>query len=185
MRFLIAAVRAFLFLVLLAPAPLLAADYADRSRLDALFALLRTAPDPAAAERATREIWRLWLNPTETALAIQMGSALAAENRRDYATSLAILDRVVVEYPDYAEGWNRRATIYYILNDFAASLADVGEVLKLEPRHFGALSGRVMIELRQGKRAEALKDMVAALAIHPYLDMKALFPELQQNLTNI
>ena len=71
------------------------------------------------------------------------------------------------------------------MNDYEASLADIDKVLELEPRHFGALSGRVMIYLQQGRRAEALKQMIAALAIDPYLDARKYFPELSQNTTNV
>lgn len=181
----LAAIRVLFVLVLLTPAPLLAADYADRAALDQLFAQLRDAPDEAAANEITSKIWDLWMTPTDSALAVEMGTVVAAETRGDYGTCLRLLDRMVVQYPDYAEGWNRRATIYYLLDYFEASLADIDKVLALEPRHFGALSGKVMIELRQGKRSDALRDMLAALAIHPYLSTKELFPELQPNVTNI
>jgi tetratricopeptide (TPR) repeat protein len=72
-----------------------------------------------------------------------------------------------------------------MLDNFDASLADIDKVLALEPRHFGALSGRISIYLRQGKRPQALRDMIAALAIDPYLSQKALFPELSPNTTNV
>jgi tetratricopeptide (TPR) repeat protein len=65
------------------------------------------------------------------------------------------------------------------------SLADIDKVLAIEPRHFGALSGRVLIYLKQGKHAQALRDMIAALAIHPYLSERRLFPELAQDVTHV
>lgn len=179
------AVRALLLLPLLLVSPAGAKDYVDRQAVDTLFAELRKAPDAAAAEAITQTIWAYWTNPTDETLSAEMAEALAAEGRGDLSNCLAILDRMVSEYPDYAEGWNRRATIYYLQDNFAASLADIDKVLALEPRHFGALSGRVMIELRMGDRAAALKDTMAALAIHPYFGMKQFFAELNRPITNI
>jgi hypothetical protein len=68
--------------------------------------------------------------------------------------------------------------MYYAIGNFAASIADCEKVLELEPRHFGALSGRATMYLLQGKRALALKDMAAALAVHPFISGRELFPEL-------
>ena len=186
MRSLFAYLRALLMLPLLAVVtPAAAGDFVNTAALDTLFAELVKAPDAAAAEAITQTIWAYWTNPTEPTLAADMTRALAAETRRDYIAALALLDRIVVDYPGYAEGWNRRATIYFEVHRYADSLADIEKVLALEPRHFGALSGRVMIELTLGDRPAALKDMVAALAIHPYLGMKLYFPELNVPVTNI
>ena len=117
-------------------------------------------------------------------LANRMSKASVTMSSGDFTTTLSLLSDIVRDYPDYAEGWNQRATLYYVMGNLDASLADIEKVLALEPRHFGALSGRVMIYLKQGKRGDALKDMIAALAIDPYLDEKRLFPELQ-NTTNV
>jgi tetratricopeptide (TPR) repeat protein len=174
-----------LALLVAAPGALVAADYTDRAALDELFAQLKKAPDASAAEAITQTIWAYWFNPTDPKLAQRMSWAQTAYGEGDYTGSLSILDNIIVDYPDYPEGWNRRATLYYELGNFKASLADIEKVLALEPRHFGALSGRVMIELQLGDRASALRDMVAALAIHPYLGMKAYFPELSQEVINL
>jgi tetratricopeptide (TPR) repeat protein len=91
----------------------------------------------------------------------------------------------VTDYPDYAEGWNQRATLYYMLDNLEASLADIDKVLAIEPRHYGALAGRVLIYLKQGKHDEALRDMRAALALHPYLNERRLFPELAEDVTHV
>jgi tetratricopeptide (TPR) repeat protein len=185
MRRLLAPFRALLVLLLVAaPLPLAAADYTDRKALDELFSQLKVAPDASAAEAITQVIWAYWVNPTDTVLAGKLADAMRAETNRDYPASLRLLDKIVADYPDFAEGWNRRATVYFEIGNYESSLADIDKVLALEPRHFGALSGRVMIELQQGKRAAALRDVVVALAIHPYLSIKQAFPELTQSLTN-
>lgn len=168
-----------------APGASRADDYTNSAALDELFSQLKKAPDASAAEAITQTIWAYWFNPDDKDLAQRMALAATAIDAGDLTGSLSLLNAVVADYPKYAEGWNRRATLYYQMGNFSASLADIAKVLELEPRHFGALSGRVMIELQMGDRPSALKDMVAALAIHPYLGMKAYFPELNQPITNI
>ena len=129
---------------------------------------------------------------TDVALAIGavmlgrvMSQASATMAGAVFDCALVMLTGIIKDYPDYSEGWNQRATLYYMMGQLDASLDDIAKTLALEPRHFGALSGRVMIELKQGKRPEALKDMIAALAIDPYLETRKLFPELSQNTTNV
>lgn len=187
MRSLIGPIRAFLaVLVLMAAAlPVFADDYVDGAALDELFSELKIAKTAAEANDLTGQIWAIWFHPDVADLADRMQQAATASGSGDYGNALTILNGITAAYPDYAEGWNQRATLYYELGNLDASLADIAKVLALEPRHFGALSGQVLIYLRQGKRPEALKAMIAALAIDPYLDEKKLFPELTQNTTNV
>lgn len=172
-------------LLLAAPGAAFAASYTDDAALDELFAQLKAAPDAEEANQLVAQIWTIWFTPTNPDLAARMSRAADAMNAGDLPSALLIYTDITKTYPDYAEGWNRRATLYYELGDYEASLADIAKVLELEPRHFGALSGRVMIYLQQGKRAEALEDMRAALAIDPYLSQKELFPELAPNVTHV
>ena len=186
MRQMISTIRALLVLLFVAaPLSTIAADYTDRAALDELFAELKTATTAAEAADLTQQIWSVWFNPDVPELKARMGKAGIAMNVGDMSAALSLLSAIVTDYPDYAEGWNQRATLYFELGNLDSSLADIEKVLALEPRHFGALSGRVLIYLKQGKRADALRDMIAALAIDPYLGEKALFPELSQNTTNV
>jgi tetratricopeptide (TPR) repeat protein len=186
MRPMITFIRALLVGLLLAvPTASLATDYADKAELDELFAQLKSAPSADEANGVVQQIWAIWFAPAVPDLADRMKQAGTAQARGDTATALTIFAGVVKDYPDYAEGWNQRATLYYELGNYDASLADIAKVLELEPRHFGALSGRVLIELKQGKRDDALKDMRAALAIDPYLSEKELFPELSDKVTHV
>lgn len=183
---LIASIRALLLALLLAaPSAALAASYGDTDALNALFEKLKIAESPMEAEVLTEEIWQIWLHPTVPALAAQMDAAGSAMSSGDLKGAKTIFDAVVATYPDYAEGWNQRATLEYETDDLTESLADIDKVLALEPRHFGALSGRVLIELQQDRHDDALKDMIAALAIHPYLSERALFPELSKDRINL
>ena len=177
--------RAFLALVLafFLTVPTLADQAADNAALDKLFAQLHDAPDAATANALSNQIWALWTTPSDPDLAARMRDVMEARVMRDIQTTIKLLDALIADYPAYAEGWNQRATMYYMIGDFEASIADCAKVLELEPRHYGALSGRALMYLQQGKRSLALKDMKAALELHPFLSEKQLFPELQQDIT--
>ena len=172
-----------LLLALCLAFPASADDAASAEALDRLFAQLHDAPDAATADALSNQIWALWTTPTDPDLAGRMRDVMEARAFRDIETTIRLLDDLIRDYPLYAEGWNQRAAMYYMIGDFEASIADCAKVLELEPRHYGALSGRALMYLQMGKRALALKDMKAALALHPFLREKQLFPELQQEVT--
>ena len=124
------------FLVLLAMAR---ADQKD-SRLPALFASLEGAADVAQAHSIEQQIWLIWIrhgNPKIDAL-MQVGSQLMVPG--EYQRSLAAFNQIIAEAPDFAEGWNKRATVLYLLGDFEGSVRDIERTLALEIRHFGALA---------------------------------------------
>jgi tetratricopeptide (TPR) repeat protein len=186
MRKLIAAIRALLVLPLVAaPLPAIADPYVDNAAVDELFAELRVAASEMEADQISRQIWTYWFTPSDPELAHHMSVAGNALGEGNLASAVDELTIVVTQFPDYAEGWNQRATVHYLLNNLDESLADIDKVLAIEPRHYGALSGRVLIYLKQGKHDEALRDMMAALAIHPYLGERRLFPELAQDVTHV
>lgn len=167
-------------------APASADEATDRAAaLDTLFGQLRAAPDAASAQAIDDQIWSIWTTPADPDLASRMREILTSRSSGNIATTLALLDELVVDFPDYAEGWNQRATLHYMTGDFERSIADCAKVLELEPRHFGALSGRALMYLQLGQRDLALRDMRAALAIHPFLNEAQLFPELSPPMTHI
>jgi tetratricopeptide (TPR) repeat protein len=172
-------------LILGSMAAAVADEARDRAALDRLFAELKAAPDAATAQQIGQRIWIYWTTPSDPLLSARMGELLAARRQGELRRAIALADGLIGDYPEYAEAWNQRATLHYLLGDLDASLADCDEVLAREPRHFGALSGRSLIYLQQGKRSLALKDMAAALKIHPFLAERQLFPELQQEITRI
>ena len=159
------------------------ADEATDRLLDQLFVQLHDSPDAAAAKTISDRIWTIWTNPTDPVLAARMMDVMEARTTRSMETTLELLNELLADFPDYAEGWNQRATLLYMMGDYDASIADCAKVLELEPRHYGALSGRALMYLQQGKRSLALRDMKAALALHPFLSEKSLFPELEQQVT--
>jgi tetratricopeptide (TPR) repeat protein len=154
---------------------------ADRIRgLDFLFGALKVAPDEASAKHVEARIWALWMQTPSDTAALLMMRAKAAMDAQQTEVALKLLDAVVKLRPDYVEAWNRRATLYYLRNDYTHSLQDIEQVLVREPRHFGALAGLGMIMQDLGDEKRALDAFRKALAINPHLEK---VPELVRTLT--
>ncbi len=148
-----------------APAP---ADQRD-GRLPELFAALREAADIAAAHAVEARIWGIWHEHEDDAVVLLMRRGRAAMARQDHLAALRAFDQVVKIAPDFAEGWNARATLYYLMGRHEDSLADIARTLALEPRHFGALSGRGLVYSALERWELALESFEAALAVHPQM----------------
>jgi tetratricopeptide (TPR) repeat protein len=162
-----------------------AADQND-PRLGDLFALLKAAPDPHVAQDVELSIWGIWVESDDDVIRLLMNQGLAAMARRDMRAALGKFDQIVKISPDFAEGWNKRATVHYLLGNYTASLHDIDETLALEPHHFGALSGRGLVFLELKERELALESFEAALEIHPQLpganhNAQALRRQLEKN----
>ena len=159
------------------PSP--AAARADQ--LDSLFAQLHMMTSAEQAVPVQLKIWQLWMASDSPTAEILLQQATAAMNERADDEALTILNRLVEAYPDYAEAWNKRATLFFSMGREAESLADIDRVLALEPRHFGALSGRGMILAKQKKYGEALDAYRGALEMNPQLeDVKAAIKALER-----
>jgi tetratricopeptide (TPR) repeat protein len=89
---------------------------------------------------------------------------------KDLGLAIKLLDGIVKVKPDYVEAWNRRATIYYMQKDYGHALADIRQVLKREPRHFGALAGLGLILQDIGDDKQALEVYRRALALYPRME---------------
>ena len=154
---------------------------ADRTKnLDFLFGALKAAPDEASAKHVEARIWAIWIQTPSDTAALLMVRAKAAMDAQQTDVALKLLDATIKLRPDYTEAWNRRATLYYLKNDFARSLADIQQVLIREPRHFGALAGLGMIMQDLGDDKRALDAFRKALAINPHLER---VPELVRSLS--
>lgn len=135
--------------------------------LDKLFERLKRDPKTSSANATARMIWREWSESGSRSVDLLMTWAARAMGAKDYAKAQDLLDHVIVLAPQYAEGWNRRATLYYVIDDFGKSLADIETTLTLEPRHFGALSGLAAIMQRLGREEQALEAWYRVLEIYP------------------
>lgn len=178
--------RAHILAVLLLLAGISAApSRADQTdpRLDALFRELRTTDSAIAAANAEREIWATWLEVAEPAAARATARGVRYMQLARLDAAEAAFTRAVEAAPAFAEAWNKRATVRFLKGDDAGSLADIRRTLELEPRHFGALSGRGMILERRERPAGALEAYEAALALNPRLDrVRARVRELRREV---
>jgi tetratricopeptide (TPR) repeat protein len=138
--------------------------------LDSLFARLRKVNSPAEAQTVERAIWELWMRSDSPTAELLLSQAVKALGAGEEQASLSILDKLVVVHPEFAEAWNKRATVYFMIGRYNESLADIKHVLDLEPRHFGALSGLGMIKQQQGDKKAALAAYRDALAVNPQLE---------------
>jgi tetratricopeptide (TPR) repeat protein len=137
--------------------------------LDFLFGALKAAPDDSTAKAVEERIWALWVVSRSDTTNVLMTRVKTALEQKDIDLAIKLLDSIVKIKPDYVEGWNRRATIYYMRKDYGHALADIREVLRREPRHFGALSGLGLILQDLGDDKQALEAYRRALAVHPRL----------------
>ena len=146
-----------------------AADQNDE-RLYTLFQVLKTTDNPVRAAFVQQRIWSIWFQhpDTEVQEALAAGEDALAAGRLDQAVEH--FSGVIRRAPDFAEGWNRRATAYYAQGRYRRSLEDVAEVLAREPRHFGALAGRGLCLQALGQTGEAISAYRAALDVNPHME---------------
>lgn len=156
---------------------------AEAEALDALLSALAVA-----GEHEWRplqgQIIAYWSRSRSPAMTLLLARASRRMEEEDYETALLFLDDLVRLAPDFAEAWNRRATLHFLRQDYARSLADIQRTLALEPRHFGALAGLGIILDRLGRDADALTVFRRALEIHPNLEgareaVERLIPEVE------
>ncbi len=161
------------------PRPVIRESAQRANVLDELFKRLAAATDPEEGKGIAGAIERVWLRSGSDTADLLMSRAVAAVQAKDMSLALELLDKVVAIEPDWAEGWNKRATARFIANDISGSMADIDRVLRLEPRHFGALSGMAFILEREGLDKRALEVFRHVLAIYPgQPDIKKLIDRL-------
>lgn len=163
MRKTIAALALILIGFALSPA---LADQKD-PRLDKLFTQLKAATSQEDALPIEAKIWEIWGQSGDQNVDALMAIGTSALNDDDYNQAYRAFGRVVQLAPDFAEGWNKRATALYLLGRYDDSMKDIAKVLALEPRHFGALSGLGLCNAQLDKEKEALDAFEKALAINP------------------
>ncbi|MBN9549211.1 MAG: hypothetical protein J0H31_10115 [Alphaproteobacteria bacterium] len=140
-----------------------------QGRLDQLFAELKRERNEKAAERIAGRIWNEWNQSGSASVDLMMQWAQKATEDQKFDVALDFLDQVVTLQPDYAEGWNRRATVHFLMKNYGKSMADIDRTLQLEPRHFGALSGLAQIMAETGHKQSALEAWQKVLAIYPMM----------------
>jgi tetratricopeptide (TPR) repeat protein len=151
------------------------ADQNDEA-LDIHFQTLQQSTDREEIQRAERRIWMKWMDHDDYAVARLMTIAAERMNYQRYPEAMLVYNQLIQNYPDYAEAWNKRATLNYLLGNLDESIADVEKTLQLEPRHFGALSGLGLIYIQRKEFAKAKQAFEDLIEVHPSS------PNAQQNL---
>ena len=149
-------------------APSVWADQND-PQLDELFQQLRAAPDEVAARQVEQRIWALWVAHKEPAVNGLMEIGIGLMAHRNYPSALETFEEMVGLAPQFAEAWNKRATVHWLLGNYQDSLSDIDKTLALEPRHFGALSGRGQVYADMEEWELALKAFEDALVVYPQM----------------
>jgi tetratricopeptide (TPR) repeat protein len=139
------------------------------SRLQTLFSQLKRERNEKAAQRLAGRIWEEWFKSGSASIDLMMGWAQKAIEEQKYDVALDFLDEVITLSPTYAEGWNRRATLHFMMSNYGKSMSDIDHALALEPRHFGALSGMAQILKSTGRKESALRAYQRVLDIYPMM----------------
>jgi tetratricopeptide (TPR) repeat protein len=152
------------------PEPSKKSSHGDRTHdLEFLFGALKAAPDDETAKAVEQRIWAVWSISKSDTTNLLMNRARAAVEKKDLDLAIKLLTAVIKIKPKYVEAWNRRATLYYMKKEYGRAMDDIAEVLRREPRHFGALSGLGLILQDVGDDRLALDAYRRALAVYPRL----------------
>ena len=144
--------------------------YAASNKLNKLFEDLYDAKNLPQAEKIEDEIWKNWIkHPRSDYLTSKLENGTYSMYHQQYRMALKLFTDIINEDPKWAEGWNKRATLLFIMGNYEKSLDDIEKVLDLEPRHFGALSGRAQIYLSYKQYEKAIDDLRKAKSIYPLI----------------
>ena len=172
----------YVFLVLLFFGNVFAESTERKDKLNQLFDQLKKSNDISIAFKIEKKIWNIWsTHPSQekftTSLAI--GSELMSRGELDSAYK--IFSTIIESEPGWAEGWNKRATVLYLMGKYLNSLNDIDEVLKRESRHFGALSGQGLVQIKLKNYEKAIKSYQTAQKIYPSIkSAEIMIPQLQE-----
>ncbi|MEO0729067.1 MAG: tetratricopeptide repeat protein [Pseudomonadota bacterium] len=152
-------------------------------KLDRLFKRLKEAKDAKSGRTVAAQIWSTWMTTGNVELDFLLRQSQLALQEGGVAEAYGALDRVVEMAPDFAEGWNRRATLHFMMGRYPESVADIQQTLALEPRHFGALSGLGMIYMSRKNWKAALKAFEKAYEVNPWIQHgPALMEDLKRRI---
>jgi tetratricopeptide (TPR) repeat protein len=150
----------------------------DDPRLPELFDNLLKMQDPRGAKLLETAIWGLWMQSGSPTVDLLLSRGTHAMSEGDYPVAMQLFTSITELDPGFSEGWNKRATLFFLMGAMDRSLADVEKTLALEPRHFGALAGLGMINVHLGKEREALSAFEKAIAVNPHLE--SVKPEISR-----
>ena len=155
----------------------------DDPRLNGQFVSLLEAKDRKQSQIIETRIWELWLASGDPAMDGEMARGIGYMNGGNLRRALTSFDKIVARAPNCAEGWNKRATVYYLMGELQKSVLDIERTVALESRHFGAFSGLGLIYMATGEDEAALRAFERVLQIHPYYgDVAHLVLELRKKI---
>ncbi len=125
--------------------------------------------DPVRAAEAEALLWQMWCRSGNAEVDALLEDGVEAMERHDLAEAERLFSRVIERAPDFAEGWNKRATVRYLADNYDGAIADCQETLARNPSHFGALSGQGLCHMALGQYRQAAALFMGALAVHPTL----------------
>ncbi len=164
------------------PLLLHAKSIVDDPRLERLFEELKTAETPFEADRLSGQIDDIWRSAKGETAKLLLSRADEAIDQKDYPLAIDVLNQLIALEPEFAEAWNRRATVYYLADDFGRSLADIAVTLTLEPRHYGALTGLGLILEDLGEDEKAYEALERSFMLNPHQEnVKKELETLEEN----
>jgi len=153
----------------------------QESILNNLFDQLEKVNNSKRATLLEKKIWSIWNeHPTNNKLTERLKFGIELMQYGDYNYALKVFDNIIITDPRWSEALNKRATVYFLMNQFKNSLGDIDKVLNIEPRHFGALSGQARIYIKLQKYEKAIKSIERALKFYPSFKSRALIPEIER-----
>ena len=168
----------FLFFIFLTS---LFADDTHQKEIDKLFIQLKSAIDFENSKKIEDKIWKLWVtHPSKNSLTklLADGSSAMMDNKLD--TAYEKFTEVIELDPNWAEAWNKRATVLYLMGKYELSQADIDKVLKIEKRHFGALTGQGLVQTALKNYQKAIDSYIEAHKVHPFMKSPMIMMEKLQ-----
>ena len=159
----------------------LSAQSSQKNVLSKLFNQLEKVNDSHKAELLEKKIWSVWnKHPKNIKLTekLEFGVELIQYGSYDYA--LKVFNNIIATDPEWSEAWNRRATTFFLMNEYTNSLNDIDKVLSIEPRHFGALSGQARIFIKLQKYEKAILSLKKALKFYPSFRSGEMIVEIER-----
>ena len=159
------------------------ADSQDRDiNLNQLFDQLNKSSNASLAFEIEMKIWNIWsTHPTQEKLTKSLAKGSDLMSRGEWEKSYKVFSVIIDVAPNWAEGWNKRATVLYLMGKYQDSLKDIDEVLKRERRHFGALSGQGLVHLELKNYEKAIESYEAVQKIYPSMQSpKIMIPRLEK-----
>ena len=161
------------------------------NKLDKLFIQLKNTKELSSAQIIENEIWEIWsIHPSDDRRGFRLTELLTQGTRLmnmgELSKSYKIFTQIIAVEPDWAEAWNKRATVLYLMDQYRSSLDDIKITLTLEPRHFGALSGQALNYIELNEYEKAIKSYKDVQKIYPIMDgAKKMIPELEELIKNL